>query len=83
MNGWRTLCSTLRSVSVCFTWLRITMSDFFITFIAYRSPVAFLRTCITLPYVPRPITRSSSKSESETGGPDSWVDDVLASTNLA
>ena len=65
-NGCRTDCRTCRSVSVCLTWLRDSTSSLRMIFSAYSWPVPLLRACTTLPYVPRPSTRSDSKSSSPT-----------------
>mmetsp|Transcript_7833 Transcript_7833/g.22977 ORF Transcript_7833/g.22977 Transcript_7833/m.22977 type:complete len:223 (+) Transcript_7833:1191-1859(+) len=63
--------STFRSAMVCcrsFGSPRAKTASFLRTFIAKISLVCVRRTCITLPYVPRPITLSSSKSPSVTSG---------------
>lgn len=60
--------STLRSVRVCSTWLRLTMLDLVSTFMAKMRPLSRLRTCITLPKEPLPTTLSSANSLSPTRG---------------
>ena len=62
-----------RSVLVCSTCLRLTMFGFDSTFMAYNLSLATLRTSVTFPKLPFPMTRMSSKSLSPILGVMAWM----------